>query len=83
MFSPNYWRVLCSALRTDVFRRQTGTAKQLEALCSCTKLLEVLCSADVFFNTWRPCVPDYKLLEVLCSATDRHTPFSRKRSVRF
>ena len=62
---------------------QTGTAKQLEALCSCTKLLEVLCSADVFFNTWRPCVPDYKLLEVLCSATDRHTPFSRERSIRF
>ena len=38
-------------------------------------------------NTWRPCVPNYKLLEGpvfrVYRATDRHTPFSRERTVGF
>ena len=38
-------------------------------------------------NTWRPCVPNFKLLEGpvfrVYRDTDRHTPFSRERTVGF
>ena len=54
MFSPNYWRVLCSALRTDVFRQTVGgpvfSPNYWRVLCSA--------STDIRFppNSWRPCV---------------------------